>query len=171
MGVWSGAEDGWDELDRLIDSGRVGYAAMYHERTGGIWGGPTGFYQTDYRSPMEPGAGKTWDSLYVWADPSYKGDTMFLTLNPDPDSPPPIDRTYNLELLQVPDGLVDAPPVGSVWDIPTGSPITLEIPTYRTKNGLDGYRFAFTMNAVPEPTTISLLAIGAMTLLCSRKRR
>ena len=57
---------------------------------------------------------------------------------------PPSDRRYFLELVAVP-LVAGAPPVGTVWEIPVGSLFTLELPTYRTEEGLEGYQFAFTM--------------------------
>jgi hypothetical protein len=65
---------------------------------------------------------------------------------------PPESRQYLLKLLAVPEGVTGAPPAGTVWELPVQGLFTLALPTYRTTNGLEGYRFAFTISdalAVP----------------------
>jgi hypothetical protein len=132
---------------------------MYHEHDPFGWLGPTGFYHTDYRSLPAPEESKTWDSLYVWAFDSYTPETMYFSLLPDtsvlcqgrtayPAAPPPTDRRYLLELLSVPEGVVGAPAVGFVWELPVDTLFTVALPTYRTSDGLQGYRFAFTITRV-----------------------
>ncbi len=171
MGVWSDATDGWDDrIDTVISRVGEGFSGIYHMNEPGVWEGPTGFYRTDHRKPMESDSSKTWDSLYVWAGSSYAEDSMYLSIIDDLVHPPPAERNYSLKLLQVPDGMEGAPPVGTVWNIPLGPGSTLELPTYRTTNGLESYRFAFTMSEVPEPATMSLVALGAGAMLCWRRR-
>jgi len=143
---------------------------MYHEYDPPTWTGPTEFYGRDHRSPPASDQSRTWDSLYVWATPEYGTDVMYFSMRADTLFAPPDDRSYLLELLQVPDGVVGAPELGTIWEIPLDAPFTVELPTFATKNGLEGYRFAFTVSeVVPEPTTLSLLAIGG--LMAIRRRR
>ena len=85
-------------------------------------------------------------------------------MEPDADNPPPTDRHYMLELLQVPDGVVGAPPEGTVWPLPLDRLFTLVLPAYRTDDGRTGYRFAYTVTAVPEPATMTALALTALFL-------
>jgi MYXO-CTERM domain-containing protein len=90
-------------------------------------------------------------------------DTMYFSMEGDPYYPPPGDRTYNLRLLAVPDGIVGAPPAGTTWEVPPQGPFNIELPTFRTKNGLQGYRFSFMIGpATPEPGALVLLALGAI---------
>jgi len=133
---------------------------VYYEHDPFSWVGPTGFYHLDYRSLPAPEESKTWDSLYVWAFDAYTPEMMYFSLIADMTllcegrtadqavAPPPSNRRYLLELLSVPEGVVGAPPVGFIWELPVGSLFTLDLPTYRTNNGLEGYRFAFTITRV-----------------------
>ena len=162
MGVWSGATDNWDTgIDFLIGTTGSGFAGVYHENGQSGWLGPTGFYRFDLRSLPERNESKTWDSVYVWAALSYLNQTMSFSMLAQPGAcaerstsvlAPPLDRRYLLELLAVPEGVPEAPPVGTVWELPLQGTFSLEMPTYRTANGLEGYRFAFTMTAaIPGP--------------------
>jgi hypothetical protein len=97
---------------------------------------------------------------------------MPLTLQADTLYAPPADRDYQLELLEVPDGVTGAPAVGTIWDLPLDSLYTIDLPTYQTANGLEGYKFSFTIGeVVPEPGTLSLLAIGALWVAFASRRR
>ena len=58
---------------------------------------------------------------------------------------PPSDRHYLLELVNIPAGITGAPAVGTVWELSLEEPFTLELPTYRTNDGLTGYEFSFTV--------------------------
>jgi len=70
-------------------------------------------------------------------------------------SVPPSSRRYLVELIRVPDGIVDAPAVGTVWELPLSEQYTIDLPTYRTTDGLMGYQFAFTVTeARPGPGDI-----------------
>ena len=135
----------------------MGYAAVHHQNDPPDWEGPTGFYHTDRQSLPEPAQSRSWDTLYFWAFPSYVGETMFVSFLADATvcrdqahrvAPPPTDRRYLLELLRLPEGVVGAPPVGTVWILPVGPLYTLEFPTFRTTDGLEGYQFAFTITRV-----------------------
>ena len=119
---------------------------MYHENGGRAWEGPTGYYYEDWRSLPDPDQSKTWDTFYFWAKPEYNQETMYLSLKSHELYPPPPEREYLLELLVVPDGVVGAPEVGTVWELPLGSEVfTLGFPTFKTENGLEGYKFSFTI--------------------------
>ncbi len=109
--------------------------------------------------------------MYVWAAPTYTGDLMYFSMAADTLFEPPSDRRYLLELLGIPEGMVGAPPVGTVWELPLGgTTFTLELPTYRTIDGLESYRFAFTITAViPEPNSAALLLVGGATVLARRR--
>ena len=97
---------------------------------------------------------------------------MNFSLVSDSLYPPPRDRRYLLELLQVPEGLEGSPPEGTVWELPLDELFTLKLPTHRTTNGLEGYQFALTFTAVvPEPGTFALLAVGVTPFLLRSRRK
>ena len=165
MGVWSGSIDGYDDRDLPMDNNEDGgYAATYH--AGPDWSGPEGFYVRDFRKPMTPAESKTW-VIYLWADPDIYDETR-MTISVEAGAPvPPAERTYSLELLYVPDGISNAPPLGTTWELVVGETLMVEVPTYKTDNGLAGYQFAFTASAVPEPASLRGL-LGGRALLRRR---
>ncbi len=151
MSVWSGATDDFDSgLDLPLDIVGYGAAAIYHENDPNTWNGPTDFYVTDYRAPLAPAASQTWSPIHFWANPdAYVYEWMYISFEPAlGDVPPPSNRDYTLELLYVPPGIEDAPPVGTVWHIPPDDDYMIELPTFTTDDGLEGYRFAFIVGPV-----------------------
>ncbi len=172
MGAWSGATDNFDlGLDtELATYGAPGYAGVYHLKYADGWMGPTAFFFNDLRAPLAPDESKTWDSIYVWADPIYSSELMPFSMEADDVNPPPADRRYRLELLAVPSGVIGAPPVGTVWELPLGQGFTLLLPTWRSYTGLDTYRFAFTITAAPEPGTFGALALVLLSLRGALRR-
>ena len=64
------------------------------------------------------------------------------------DVAPPSNRDYTLELLFVPADVEDAPPVGTIWHIPADESFMIELPTFTTYDGLEGYQFAFVVGPV-----------------------
>ena len=142
-----------------------GYAAVYHAYDPPDWTGPPGFYRFDYRAPMAPEEAKVFTPIHLWADPDqYVGETMSLSIQGDVGSLPPAERSYTLELLYVPDGVVGAPAVGTTWDVPYEGLAVVEVPTFATYDGLEGYQFAFTIEPVPEPAALLSLALGLLAL-------
>ncbi len=90
----------------------------------------------------------------MWATPTYPSlyNVMSVTFAASTSVVPPSDRAYLLELTHVPDGISGADPIGTVWELPVRSGLTLDLPTYRTTDGLTGYRFKFTITeAEPGP--------------------
>ncbi len=149
-------------MDVRIAPNSSGSAGVYHENDPPAWNGVTDFYHSDFRSPLGREESKTWEPMCVWAGSSYPSSLMYFTMRPgaftkcDKDSllssPPPRDRRYLLELIQVPDGVVGAPEVGTVWELPLDNSLTVTLPTYKTTDGLTGYQFAITITeAAPGP--------------------
>jgi hypothetical protein len=105
---------------------------------------------------MSPIESKTWAPLHLWANPDiYEPNTMTLSIEPASDVPPPADRTYTLELLYVPDGVQGAPPVGTTWSVPPDQIFMIDVPTFMTYDGLEGYRFAFKIWPAECPADIT----------------
>jgi hypothetical protein len=130
-------------MDRPLEFVGQGAFAVYHEHDPNTWSGPTDFYVADFRAYMSPTESKTWAPMYLWADPNaYTLPTMSLSIEPATDAKPPTDRVYSLELLHVPPGVTGAPPVGTVWEFPGTFLFTVEVPTFKTNDGLEGYQFA-----------------------------
>jgi hypothetical protein len=135
-----------------------GYVGVYHERDPETWSGPTGYYYQDYRALPELERSVTYEPLAMWADESYSEKYMSLAMQADTDYAPPRNRQYYLELLHVPDGITEAPPIGTLWEVPAQGPFVIRVPTYRSKLGEDAYQFRFTMTAAPEPASLLILA-------------
>lgn len=146
--------------------GGLGYAGVYHETGVDGWSGPTGMYYNDWRAVLTPDVAKVWVPIYVWADLTYPGDQMAFSIEPDYGWPPPKTGSYTLELLAVPFGIEGAPPVGTVWSVPTDRLLTLVLPAYPTDKGEDGYKFALSMTLTPEPAAALALVLLA---LCARR--
>ncbi len=153
MGVWSDATDGWDADwdEQLGMSGSWGYAGVYHEEGVGGWEGPTGYWKVDARATLAPDESKTWTGIYVWADPMYEGHDMYFSMQPHDELPPVANRTYELELVAIPEGVTGAPSVGTIWTLSLYDLMTLTLPTYTSVDGLTGYEFAFTISAEFDP--------------------
>ena len=169
MGVWSGATDGYDvDFDVPDTLPDAGYASIYHEFDADTWKGPTDFYRLDYRAPLAPGETKTWAPIHLWADPDGYGEPlMTLVIMPGADLVPPDDLKYTLELVYVPEGITEAPPVGTTWTLEPDKTLEVEVPTYAAYSGRDAYQFAFTAAPIPEPATLLALSLAA---LCVRRR-
>jgi hypothetical protein len=154
MGVRSDATDGYDAgLEPLTTSTDGGYAGVYHESDPPEWTGVSGYYRHDYRGPLFPTEAMTWEPLHTWAQPSYLGETMYVTFLAHPNYLPPADREYMLELLYVPESVTGAPAVGTTWDLVPdgGESFTLELPTYRAADGHGAYQLAFTIGPANMP--------------------
>lgn len=167
-------------MDLLISSSSVGSAGSFHEYDPPAWHGSTGFYRTDFRSLPMRKESRTWDSIYVWAGPSYSQDTMYFSMlagstlcekQAPSAATPPSDRRYLLKLMGVPDGVIGAPPVGTIWELPLTGLFSLGLPTYRTTNGLEGYRFAFTMTNQRQPFLVIPTTKDRSTGPSTRPRR
>ena len=166
MGVWADSTDGYDKyLDIPDDIPGPGYAGIYHENDPPTWTGPSDFYRTDFRSPLELGETEIWSGLYLWADPeTYEDSVMYLSVEADPGYPPPAGWRFVVELLYVPEGIEGAPEVGETWQVDPLNTLTIEVPTYWAMNGLESYQFSFTILALPEPTTLVGLVVGVLLL-------
>ncbi len=155
----------------MIDPGYLGYAAVFHENDPPDWEGPTGYYSADNRKPSLPHESKTFSPITLWATGGYEPKTMSMAIEADAYYSPPADRSYLLELLEVPEGISGAPEVGTVWEVPLDKTFVVTVPTYRwvpdDPDDPHGYQFAFTMTAVPEPASVLGLLFGGLLLRAS----
>ncbi len=129
----------------------MGYAGVYHEADVDGWDGPTAFYLADLRAPLAWDESMTWSRLYLWADVEYGGEEMPFAMEVDEFYPPPADREYLLELVAVPDQVVGAPEVGTVWTLSLDELFFILLPVHLAYDGLTGYEFAFTITASTNP--------------------
>jgi hypothetical protein len=159
-------------LDLPIGTAGDGFAGVFHKNKPPQWAGPTGFYADDYRTPPGKNESRVWDAVYVWAAPQYTQDRMWFSLAADTLFPPPRERQYLLELIDVPTWVTGAPAEGTVWEVPPGgTALTLELPAVRTSSGLSGYQFRFTITpAIPEPAGLALSGLAGLLLLVRRAR-
>ena len=165
LGAWPGGLDGYDRQGDEVTIPDPGYAiAVYHNEPD--WTGPRGFYTSDVRSPLHPGETKTWDNIYLWEIPAASLTSFTIWFRPI--YTPPTYWTYTLYLDY-------APPAANwtgpwQWAISPTQNTTLVFPAVKSQTGLEGYRFHFTVAAVPEPSSLLALA-GGLTLLHLRRKR
>lgn len=155
------------------------YAATYHDKDVDGWNGPAGFYQRDVRSPvpLQEGQSKNWQ-IYVWATPDVPITYNTIDIGCSSVMPNPIywpeDLNFNLTLKAKPQGITGGPDVGTTWELlPHPHGVGIQLPMYRTDNGLTGYQFELTATAVPEPSSIIALlcGIGGLTAFRIRRRK
>lgn len=159
--------DGYDTEgpDRLIEvSDSLAYVGAYH-KNGDDWTGPTGFYDYDIKAPvsLEPGSSKSW-LVNVWADENLDPDVQFMVFGACIVLPVR-DYDFTITLLKKPDGIQDGPLGGTVWDLSNciaPYSASVQLPAYRTDNGLDGYLFELKATAVPEPSSL-LAFLGGLS--------
>ena len=157
--------DGWAPVDRVISSGQ-GQVGTYHGSNieGSTWAGPLGFYWYDYRAPITLTAGqsKTW-TMYVWADSKFPMEATYMEFGwayRSPDYSPLNYFHFTVTLKFKPDGITGGPAAGTVWDLSLHPSSWVDLPVFRTANGLEGYVFDFTATAVPEPSSLAALALA-----------
>ena len=165
LGAWPGALDGYDPYDRLSIPDPDYAMAVYHNEPD--WTGSHGFYADDARSSLQPGETKTWRNIYLWEIPA--GSLTPFTISFVPIYTPPTYWTYTLYLDC-------APPEANwtgpwQWGISPTQNTTLVLPAVKSQSGLEGYRFHFTVEAVPEPSGLLALAAGLAVLGLRRRRR
>lgn len=172
------ASDNYDPLnDKLIcDITPAVNLATYHDKDVDGWNGPTGFYQRDVRSPvpLQEGQTKSW-LIYIWATPDMPVtcntiDVVCFSLIPNPIYWPE-DLGFNLTLKAKPQGIVDGPNTGTTWELGLSHGAILQLPMYRTNNGLTGYQFELTATVVPEPSSILALLCGLGSLSAFKFRK
>jgi hypothetical protein len=175
IGVDPALSDNCDPSDALTPLCGVRFGT-YHVNGQDAWIGQTGFYSTDFRSPLPavPGASRTW-TIYLWADPVLSGGAntigiRWMYIQP-PDFVPPSGLRFAVTLKAKPIGITGGPALATVYDLSAHNPSSVYLPIYRTTNGLDGYVFDFTATVVPEPSALAALGFGLLPLGGSALRR
>jgi hypothetical protein len=144
----------------------TGPILLLHREEGSIWRGPTGFYGTDYESPIPSGGSKTWWDLCLWTTSAayltIPGRANFASLADGPR--PPKGYWGQLVLDYVPDGLGWTGPWSFAWDLNQGFSYILPVPV--ASDGLQGTRMHLTVytSPIPEPSSLLALAGGLMGL-------
>ena len=163
IGVWPGSADGYDRQPKADTAGLVGVALLHYRQTGEHWTGPTGFFGTDYESPIPVGGGKTWPDVYLWSQEYVPpGNVAEVLIGPDFSLPP---RTYRLRLVidYVPPELAWSGPME--FDLPLTRSHRIILPVPVVDEGLQGTRMHITVyDTIPEPSTLALLAFGAAAI-------
>jgi len=153
------SSDPYAPSDQAIHAGYNMYVATYHgsDTEENAWTGPAGFYWNDYRAPlaMSSGLSKTW-KMYVWAALS-SWNIYFTWYN---YSPLPGEFHFTLTLKSKPAGIIGGPIAGTVWDLSAQPNAGIQLPIFRTANGLEGYVFDFTATVIPEPSSLAALLAG-----------
>ena len=159
------ATDGYDG-EPLITSWDIPttYAAIFHAEEPGKWGASTGFYRVDNVGLLAPGETKSWQ-IYVWSTPDVPAgcDTTHFVMNRMDNPAVPTSFRFRLKLVSKPESISSGPRAGTVWSSDV-IPFDVELPTYRTGNGLTGYHFEMTATAVPEPSSLLALFAGFVTV-------
>jgi len=166
LGAWPVGLDGYDVHDQISIPDPWYAIAVYHNEPD--WTGPHGFYADDIRASLQPGDTKTWDNIYLWATAISVLPNFTIWFRPI--YTPPTYWTYTLYLDY-------APPAANwtgpwQWAISPTENTTLVFPTVKSQTGLEGYRFHFTVEAVPEPSSLAGLAVcGGLALVRLRTKR
>jgi hypothetical protein len=179
VGVTPTACDGYDSSDRL--SGVVPdlwlYVRAYHVNGEDGWDGNTGYYSKDYRAPMPLTAGlsKTW-LVYVWGNTTLPEEATYngyMRLGWLRSANPPNQLHFTITLTAKPSGITGGPATGTVWDLSAQPDGGVQLPVFRTDNGLEGYVFEFTATVIPEPSSLLALTagIGALGLMLRPRKR
>jgi hypothetical protein len=166
--------DGYGAGDGMIGTGPKVYFGTYHTHDQQGWSGSTGFYSADGRSPIapEPSSQKTW-TFYVWADPTLGPTASRMVLSwmwLYPGEEPLTDYRYQLVLISKPDEVVGGPEAGAIYDLSVGYG-GVQLPVYRSSNGLTGYKFEFSATVIPEPSSLLALGAGLAAMPWMRRRR
>jgi len=176
FGTRSSASDGFDQGDQAVTWPQYWCISTYHQRNVDGWAGDTGFYSSDFRSPLAPvpGASKMW-TFYLWGDLSLPAQVNHLEFmwGWSYAAAPAFDKIeYRLTYVRAAEGVTGG-------DMPVGTSVLLNdyqqgcwgFPVYRTDDGRMGYMFELTARAIPEPTSFLALAGGLAGLGGTALRR
>jgi hypothetical protein len=176
FGVLPTSRDGWDGqapgdpywLPYVTGVGLV----LYRQHDAG-WAGDTGFYPSDYESPIPWGGSKTWWDFCLWYHnytPTTPGQIQMRNgVDPEGDGPP-AGYIGHIVIDQIPAGVTWNGPMDYWFDM-TVRNNTFLMPIAEVTDPLQGTRFHLTVYT-PEPSSLLALAAGMGSLgLVARKRR
>ncbi len=170
-GTRAEAADGYGEEDIPLSLWSLAYVASYHQQGNAGWAGPSGFYSHDFRASLTQAAStsQTW-RLFAWCDPLAPLDLEAFRVAFGPFAVP-ADYTLSVTLVAVPADVSGAPDPGTRFRWPWGTFLYVDLPVYRTDNGLDGYVFDLTATVVPEPSSLLALSAGLAGMAGVMRRR
>jgi hypothetical protein len=112
----------------------------------------------------------------VWADPTLDSTAYRMVISwylLQPSFTPPPQFHYRIVLRSKPNGITGGPDVGTAWNLSVTPNRGVELPVYRSTDGLTGYKFDFIATYVPEPSSLLAIftGIGAYAGFVRRRRR
>jgi len=165
-GYTDGKDDG--EIPLVLDYSTPTARIRVRQETGQAgWNYESGWYAQDYRPELTGHGSIVFGRLYVWANPSYAPDNIQLAYYWFIGQDNPSAWDFTLMMLYAP---VASYTGRTLWQIPASSTKTewialVDVPTYRTTDGLTGYQFEFRAHLVPEPAAFTWLGALAASVL------
>jgi len=160
FGVMPGSQDGYDGWALSDVMANVGVYMQHYRISGTGWTGPTGFYETDWESPIPAGGKHTWHSSIPMGD---RAGISYLH-----SIPAPVGYWGQLVLDYVPAHLNwtgDTEWFFPLWTKvdeygipPLPCPITDD--PFNLNNVTRMHLTVYTYNPIPEPCSLAVLALG-----------